>query len=139
MTDEQRIAAWGDELIKLHDGFRRDLADLRSSRAGAADLRTYCLTFCDALHAHHEGEDNALFPHLGAEYPELAETLTRLRSEHRVVARLMERIRQLLDHDGTAIGEELDRLATELEAHLDYEEKQLVPILNKMLTLPEEV
>ncbi|MGW4664904.1 hemerythrin domain-containing protein [Streptosporangium sandarakinum] len=139
MTDEQRIVAWGDELIKLHDGFRRDLADLRSSRAGAVDLRTYCLTFCDALHAHHEGEDNALFPHLGTEYPELAETLTRLRSEHRVVARLMERIRQLLDHDGTAIGEELDRLATELEAHLDYEEKQLVPILNKMLTLPEEV
>ncbi|MGW2156958.1 hemerythrin domain-containing protein [Nonomuraea sp. NPDC001699] len=139
MTDEQRIVAWGDELIKLHDGFRRDLADLRSPRAGAVDLRTHCLTFCDALHAHHEGEDNALFPHLGAEHPELAETLTRLRSEHRVVARLMERIRQLLDHDGTAIGEELDRLATELEAHLDYEEEQLVPILNKMLTLPEDV
>ncbi|GAA2691391.1 hemerythrin domain-containing protein [Nonomuraea recticatena] len=139
MTEEQRIVAWGDELIKLHDGFRRDLADLRSSRAGAADLRTHCLTFCDALHAHHEGEDTALFPHLGTEHPELAETLTRLRSEHRVVARLMERIRQLLDHDGAAIGEELDRLATELEAHLDYEEEQLVPILNKMLTLPEEV
>ncbi|SEU34711.1 hemerythrin domain-containing protein [Nonomuraea wenchangensis] len=139
MTDERRIVAWGDELIKLHDGFRRDLAELRSSRAGAVDLRTHCLTFCDALHAHHEGEDNALFPHLGSEHPELAETLARLRSEHQVVARLMERIRQLLDHDGTAIGEELDRLATELEAHLDYEEKQLVPILNKMLTLPEEV
>lgn len=139
MTDEQRIVAWGDELIKLHDGFRRDLANLRSSRAGAADLRTHCLTFCDSLHAHHEGEDNALFPHLWTEHPELAETLTRLRSEHQVVARLLERIRRLLDHGGTGIGEELDRLATELEAHLDYEEEQLVPILNKLLTLPEEV
>jgi len=139
MTEEQRIVAWGDELIKLHDSFRRDLANLRSSRAGTRDLRTHCLTFCDALHAHHEGEDNALFPHLGTEHPELAETLSRLRSEHRVVARLMEQIRQLLDHDGTEIGEELDRLATELEAHLDYEEEQLVPILNKMITLPEEV
>ncbi|MFC5835634.1 hypothetical protein [Nonomuraea insulae] len=38
MTDEQRLVAWGDELIKLHDGFRRDLANLRSSRT--ADLRT---------------------------------------------------------------------------------------------------
>jgi iron-sulfur cluster repair protein YtfE (RIC family) len=139
MTDEPRIVAWGDELIKLHDGFRRDLADLRSSRAGAVDLRTHCLAFCDALHAHHEGEDSSLFPHLGTEHPELAEALTRLRSEHRVVARLMERIRRLLDHGGTEIGEELDRLATELEAHLDYEEEQLVPVLNKMLTLPEEV
>jgi hypothetical protein len=55
------------------------------------------------------------------------------------VARLIERIRRLLDHGGTGISEEIDRLATELEAHLDYEEDQLVPILNKMLTLPEEV
>ncbi|GII78601.1 hypothetical protein Sru01_35830 [Sphaerisporangium rufum] len=139
MTDERRIVAWGDELIKLHDGFRRDLAELRSSRAGAADLRTHCLAFCDALHAHHEGEDNALFPHLDAGHPELAETLTRLRSEHRVVARLVERIRRLLDHGGPGIGAELDRLAAELEAHLDYEEEQLVPILNEMVTLPEEV
>ncbi|MEV6034515.1 hemerythrin domain-containing protein [Nonomuraea sp. NPDC052116] len=139
MTDEQRIVAWGDELIKLHDGFRRDLANLRSSRMDAADLRSHCLTFCDALHAHHEGEDNTLFPHLGTEHVELAETLTRLQAEHRVVARLLKRIRRLLDHGGTGIGEELDRLATELEAHLDYEEEQLVPILNRMLTLPEEV
>lgn len=137
MTDEQRIVAWGDELIKLHDGFRRDLANLRSSRT--ADLRTHCLAFCDALHEHHEGEDDALFPHLGAEHPELAEVLTRLRSEHRVVARLMERIRRSADHGGVGVGEELDRLATELEAHLDYEEEQLVPVLNTMLTLPEEV
>ncbi|MBG0818828.1 hypothetical protein [Planomonospora sp. ID82291] len=62
MTDERRLVAWGDELIKLHDGFRRDLAALRSSRTGAADLRTHCLAFCEALHAHHEGADNALSP-----------------------------------------------------------------------------
>ncbi|MGV9375860.1 hemerythrin domain-containing protein [Nonomuraea sp. NPDC003707] len=105
----------------------------------AADLRSHCLTFCDALHAHHEGEDNTLFPHLGTETLELAETLTRLQAEHRVVARLLERIRRLLDHGGTGIGEELDQRATDLEAHLDYEEEQLVPILNRMLTLPEEV
>ncbi|MEV4356296.1 hemerythrin domain-containing protein [Nonomuraea sp. NPDC049625] len=132
-----RLVAWGDELIKLHDGFRRDLADLRSSRG--TDLRTHCLAFCDALHAHHEGEDGALFPHLAGEHPELAEALERLRAEHVVVARLMERIRVLLNEDGDGVAAELDRLARELEAHLDYEEEQLVPILNTMETLPDEV
>ncbi|MGP3929563.1 hemerythrin domain-containing protein [Nonomuraea sp. KM88] len=72
MTDQQRLVAWGDELIKLHDGFRRDLADLRRSPRGT-DLRTHCLAFCDALHLHHAEEDRRLFPHLGGEHPELAE------------------------------------------------------------------
>ncbi|MEV4800050.1 hemerythrin domain-containing protein [Nonomuraea sp. NPDC049421] len=138
-----RIAAWGDELIKLHDGFRRDLAALRESRMDAAGLRTHCLTFCDALHAHHEGEDGALFPHLATEHPELADVLTRLRQEHQVVATLMNDIRRLLDHGHDhghdQVRTELDRLATRLEAHLDYEEQQLVPVLNTMLTLPDDV
>jgi iron-sulfur cluster repair protein YtfE (RIC family) len=152
MTDEQRLVAWGDELVKLHDGFRRDLANLRSpgdlpgdplrdplGGLGGADLRTHCLAFCDALHAHHEGEDGALFPHLGGEHPELAEVLDRLRAEHVVVARLMERLRALLDSGPDGVGAELDRLAAELEAHLDYEEEQLVPVLNRMTTLPDDI
>jgi hemerythrin-like domain-containing protein len=134
-----RIAAWGDELIKLHDGFRRDLAALRESRMDAADLRTHCLAFCDALHAHHEGEDGALFPHLATEHPELAGVLARLRQEHQVVAALMNEIRRLLDHDRSRIQAELDRLTAKLEAHLDHEEQQLVPVLNTMLTLPGDV
>ncbi|GGP84974.1 hemerythrin domain-containing protein [Streptosporangium pseudovulgare] len=144
MTNDERVIAWGDELVKLHDGFRRDLANLRGrpesgDRTGGADLRTHCLTFCDALHAHHEGEDGALFPHLRTEHPELAETLDRLREEHRTVARLISRIRSLLDEGGQGVGDELDRLAEELEAHLDYEEEQLVPVLNRMATLPDDV
>lgn len=34
---------------------------------------------------------------------------------------------------------ELDRLALELEAHLDHEEEHLVPVLNRMTTLPDDV
>jgi iron-sulfur cluster repair protein YtfE (RIC family) len=137
MTEEQRLIAWGDELVKLHDGFRKELARIRGAAGGGFDLRTHCLAFCDALHAHHEGEDAVLFPHLGAEYPELREVLTRLGTEHRVVARLISRIRDL--QGGDEVGAELDRLADELEAHLDYEEEQLVPLLNQMTTLPEGV
>ncbi|MER6578702.1 hemerythrin domain-containing protein [Nonomuraea sp. NPDC001023] len=137
MSEEQRLIAWGDELVKLHDGFRRELARLRAGGDGF-DLRTHCLAFCDALHAHHEGEDAVLFPHLAAERPELADVLARLGAEHRVVARLVARVRDLAGA-GASAGDELDRLAAELEAHLDYEEEQLVPLLNGMTSMPENL
>ncbi|MFF0860182.1 hemerythrin domain-containing protein [Nonomuraea sp. NPDC003560] len=137
MSAEQRLIAWGDELVKLHDGFRRELARLRAGGEGF-DLRTHCLAFCAALHAHHEGEDAVLFPHLAAERPELADVLARLGAEHRVVARLVARVRDLAGTDASA-GDELDRLAAELEAHLDYEEEQLVPLLNGMTSMPENL
>ncbi|MEU7746145.1 hemerythrin domain-containing protein [Nonomuraea sp. NPDC049158] len=130
MSDE-RLIAMGDELVKLHDGFRRELAELRRAPGARTDLREHCLTFCDALHAHHTGEDGVLFPHLAGAHPELAEVLARLRAEHQVVARLLARIRELPSEG------ELDQLSRELEAHLDYEEEQLVPLLNAMTDFPE--
>ncbi|NUW40355.1 hemerythrin domain-containing protein [Nonomuraea rhodomycinica] len=144
----ERAIAWGDELVKLHDTFRRDLAELRSGSMRAPALREHCLTFCEALHAHHSGEDDVLFPHLDGLHPELAAVLDRLRDEHRVVARLLARIRTLAGSgeppEGGAdvaaeVGEELERLARELEAHLDYEEEQLVPLLNAMTDMPEDL
>jgi iron-sulfur cluster repair protein YtfE (RIC family) len=141
----ERAIAWGDELVKLHDTFRRDLTALRNGTVRAPDLREHCLTFCDSLHAHHSGEDDVLFPHLGGLRPELAGVIDRLRREHRVVGRLLARIRALAGSErsgegGTAeIGTELDRLTRELEAHLDYEEEQLVPLLNGMTDMPEDL
>ncbi|MEU7893385.1 hemerythrin domain-containing protein [Nonomuraea sp. NPDC049152] len=136
----QRLIAWGDELVKLHEGFRRDLADLRRTSRLGPGLREHCLTFCEALHAHHTGEDDVLFPHLDGLHPELAGVLTRLRSEHQVVGRILAQIRTLLDAgDPADLGVELDRLAGELEAHLDYEEEQLVPLLNEMIDMPEDL
>ncbi|MFF5210155.1 hemerythrin domain-containing protein [Streptosporangium sp. NPDC000396] len=137
---DDRLVAWGDELVKLHDGFRRDLAELRRTARLGPGLREHCLTFCEALHAHHVGEDDVLFPHLDGLHPELAEVLARLRNEHQAVARILARIRALTETgDQAAIGAELDRLAGELEAHLDYEEEQLVPLLNQMIDIPENL
>jgi iron-sulfur cluster repair protein YtfE (RIC family) len=136
----QRLIAWGDELVKLHDGFRRDLAELRRTSSLSPSLREHCLTFCEALHAHHTGEDDVLFPHLDGLHPELADVLARLRGEHQAVGRILAQIRTLLDAgDPAGTRTELDRLAGELEAHLDYEEEQLVPLLNKMIDIPEDL
>ncbi|WP_255429972.1 nitroreductase/quinone reductase family protein [Streptomonospora sp. PA3] len=130
----------GDGLVAVHDAFRRELALIRTEIAGAgpalgAQLRVNCLTVCQGLGFHHTMEDSGLFPSLAESHPELAGVIARLSEEHKRVEALLEELRARLD--GTAPGSaevrtEVDRLITELEAHLDYEEEQLVPVLNAM-------
>ncbi|WP_245765162.1 nitroreductase/quinone reductase family protein [Nonomuraea jiangxiensis] len=129
---------FGDALILVHGAFRRELALIRREVAAsgprlAAQLRVNCLTMCQNLHGHHSREDDALFPGLKGRYPELAPVLERLQAEHVVIARLLDELREVLADADTAPGDllaEVERLTRELEAHLDYEEEQLVPLLN---------
>ncbi|MEU8848620.1 nitroreductase/quinone reductase family protein [Streptomyces sp. NPDC048564] len=131
-------SSMGEAIKVVHDAFRRELALIREEMAkgGAtlgAQLRVNCLTFCAGLHNHHTGEDVALFPFLADRHPEFAPTLTRLGEEHERIAALVEDLRHAVTaahpDPATARGE-VERLTAELEAHLTYEEEQLLPILD---------
>jgi deazaflavin-dependent oxidoreductase (nitroreductase family) len=130
----------GDSLKAIHDAFRRELTLIRRELAESgpglgAQLRVNCLTLCQGLHHHHLGEDGGMFPFLEKHHPEMAPALERLRHEHEAVGRLLTRLQALISGDGADSGTllaEVDLLTAELEAHLDYEEQQLVPILNAM-------
>jgi deazaflavin-dependent oxidoreductase (nitroreductase family) len=134
-----RVAALGDHLVQVHDYFRRQLAAARAGARDAAgdgagvDLREHCLALCSAVHQHHTREDG-FFPEVQALVPGLEPVLDRLRADHVMVAERLRRFRELLAEersDGDAdVGAELDRLAADLEAHFDYEERMLVPVLN---------
>jgi deazaflavin-dependent oxidoreductase (nitroreductase family) len=130
-----RARAIGDELVRIHEGLRRELAAARAGvRAGGADLRIHCLAFCGALHAHHTNEDGA-FPRIEQQVPELGPVLGRLRQEHTTLALRIRQLQDLLDASADVdadVGQDLDRLAAELEAHFTYEEEHLVPALNKL-------
>ncbi|MFD5574665.1 nitroreductase/quinone reductase family protein [Streptomyces cadmiisoli] len=127
----------GEAIKVVHDAFRRELALIRSEMgapgAGAplgAQLRVNCLAFCHGLHNHHTGEDIALFPFLSDRHPEAAPALARLREEHERIAELVEDLRRAIDDpDPTLARAEVERLTKELEAHLTYEEEQLLPLL----------
>ncbi len=128
----------GESLRMIHDVFRRELALIRGEVATSgsvlgAQLRVNCLTLCQGLHHHHGGENGALFPFLEERHPHLAPALVRLRQEHRTIERLLNELQELLAADETDPGTlltEVERLTTGLEAHLDYEEEQLLPILD---------
>ncbi|MFF4574152.1 nitroreductase/quinone reductase family protein [Streptomyces sp. NPDC001410] len=128
----------GEAMRLVHDMFRRELDLIRKEMAAGegtllgAQLRVNCLTLCAGLHNHHTGEDTALFPFLADRHPHLAPTLERLEQEHVHIADLVEQLRRAVsgEHpDPAAARAEVDRLTAALEAHLAYEEEQLVPAL----------
>ncbi|WP_406055090.1 nitroreductase/quinone reductase family protein [Streptomyces sp. NBC_01077] len=156
LTDPARRRAIADHLTKVHAELRAELTALREGLdsaateaedvAGAAArdtpalgrrLARHCLTFCGALHAHHHNEDS-VFDLLEREFPELSDSLDRMREEHNVVARTVEELEALLT-SGVApatLRADVDRLATRLEEHFTYEEAQLVPALTRSRVVP---
>ncbi|SFQ64265.1 deazaflavin-dependent oxidoreductase, nitroreductase family [Amycolatopsis arida] len=131
----------GEGLKLIHDAFRRELALIRTEVATSgpglgAQLRINCLTLCEGLHYHHTMEDGHLFPALDESYPELAEPLARLRREHEKVKTLLDQLRELISSttaDRATVLAGVERLTAEVEAHLDYEEANLIPVMDAMV------
>jgi deazaflavin-dependent oxidoreductase (nitroreductase family) len=132
-------ASMGMALKAIHDTFRSELALVRKEIAESgpslgAQLRINCLTVCQGLHHHHAIEDGTMFPTLGERHPELATALAGLRAQHESIVRLLDDIQARLADDcpvePTVLLADVERLTTELEAHLDYEEKHLIPVLD---------
>jgi hypothetical protein len=57
----RRVAAFGYQLVGIHDQLRADLARLRADSRSGRRLQTHCLAFCSALTRHHSGEDGGAF------------------------------------------------------------------------------
>lgn len=128
----------GEALRLIHDAFRRELGLIRAevARSGSgvgAQLRVNCLTLCNGLHGHHSHEDAGLFPAVDERRPDLADAMARLRAQHASMAALLADLRATLADpglDAATLRKEVDRLTTEVETHLDYEEETLIPVLD---------
>ena len=145
-----RVGAATAQLKQIHDGLRKELAAVRqavdayldggvsavdgTALRPTADLRLHCLSYCEALHAHHNREDG-VFHRLASDFPELKPALDRLAREHEVVAELNDQITGLLNNldsagDAEQLRAELARLSGVLESHFTYEEANLGPALD---------
>ncbi|GAA2626705.1 nitroreductase/quinone reductase family protein [Streptomyces spororaveus] len=130
------------KLLDVHGWLRaqlalvRDLARAEPQGAGAASLglqlRQHCLAFCHSLEFHHRSEDAGLFPYLEQRHPPMREFFRRIGAEHATIARLQAELVRALDAPGAGFSERVERMSRELEAHLDGEEAQLLPVLRAL-------
>lgn len=131
-------ASFGTVLSAIHDTFRRELRLIRAEVAASgasvgAQLRVNCLALCGGLTQHHTMEDGGMFVGIGNQRPDLAPVLARLREEHEAIAALVEGLDRVLADAGpdrATLLAEVDRLTAELESHLTYEERSLIPVLD---------
>ncbi|NRQ40702.1 hemerythrin domain-containing protein [Nonomuraea sp. NN258] len=141
---DDRLKAFGNQLVNVHLWLRDELADLRENVEAylsgdgprPRELRAHCLTFCSAITRHHVGEDETAFRALAEEFPELHPVLEELRHDHETVADLLRQLQDLLDDldpsDGQRARRELDGLSALLESHFTYEERRIVGALNAL-------
>lgn len=125
-----RLAALGDELVRIHDALREDLRRLGTggSRPGRP-LAVHCLAFCATLTRHHTGEEAGAFPALAARFPDLQPLLDTMAEDHRLIAGIVFRIEeiaaQLPDAGSAPLIAELDGLSAIMESHFSFEERRI--------------
>jgi hypothetical protein len=139
--EKTRLIAWGRELRTVHQRLREALSATRAELAAGSpgeptgrDLLLFCHGFCAALTGHHYGEDRELFPAIAAEYPELRETLRRLEQDHAMIAGLLNDLQAAAGRDilPERLGPHLDGVAAIMESHFQFEERQLLSVLDAM-------
>ena len=91
-----RVAALGDELLRIHDTLRAELRRLQDGvRDPGRPLAVRCLAFCAALTGHHTGEDAGAFPALVDRFPELAPLLAGMAEDHHLISLIVARIEEV--------------------------------------------
>lgn len=136
--DEARFVAWHHEMRAVHQRVRDALEVARESlrsgdaTAGGGDLLLYCRGFCTALSAHHTSEDGGLFPAIAARHPGLAAVLDKLRQDHSMIAHLVTELDRARGASAEEAERHLDGIGAIMESHFQYEERQLLTVLETL-------
>ncbi len=139
----------------IHEAFRRDLERLSDALRSpgvraprARQLGTHWDFIVDQLHHHHRVEDESLWPlvrpKLGGQAHELA-VLDEMEAQHHALTPTCEAVEEGFasftstptDEAGAEVADRLDALAVLLAAHLDAEESQCFPVIDKALSAAE--
>lgn len=155
MTTHQDIDAKADvhEMAVIHRVFRRELRLLpellRAVPAGDTErmrvLTGHAHLILEFLHSHHTGEDENLWPLLLERAAPDGELIRSMQAQHTEVASCVEGATELLDRleqsadPGLAdlLAKQIDRLAGVLASHLDQEERSILPLAERHLSVAE--
>jgi hemerythrin-like domain-containing protein len=141
-------------MIVLHNALRREVRLLPALVRGVGDYDTarslvvaeHIDFVATILHAHHRGEDLVLWPILLDRGPEdIAPVVKVMEDHHQQIEQLSQEIGSNLPswRDGAeptrraTLATALDRLVVVLNEHLGMEEKHILPVVAKHVTLSE--
>jgi hemerythrin-like domain-containing protein len=121
----------------------RDVAD--GDTEAASRVSRHAREMADALHHHHQSEDELLWPRLRQRTPVDAALVERMEAQHHVIGEIFERVDAMLPMwqrparagDRDALAADLAELHARLEEHLDEEEQHILPIVGRTITAPE--
>ena len=141
------------DMIRVHRVFRESLGTapqlIGSVRETDADrvatVASYYANVLAFLHVHHEGEDALVWPRLLDRCPGDAATITRVAAQHEGVlavlngaeSRLAEWQAEPTTDRGAVLAAALITLCVNLSAHLDDEERLILPLVAEHLTVAE--
>jgi hypothetical protein len=99
----------------------------------------------DALHHHHQNEDELLWPRLLQRTPVDTDIVRQMAAQHDTIGETLRRIEAVLPSwqygarvcDRDALADDLTKLHDQLEEHLDEEERHVLPIVGRTITTSE--
>jgi hypothetical protein len=125
-------------MVATHDALRRDLdhAAGRTTRCDGWDL------FARILHAHHTAEDDALWPVVRGEVadrPDDLALLDTMTAEHAELSPVLAGIDEAFGEEGSGAraGKLIGELDAGLRQHLDHEERDALPVIDRALTFEQ--
>lgn len=140
-------------MTRFHRIFREALDAtprfVRAAPAGDADradfVGSYYANVLKLLHAHHEAEDDTIYPQMLERLPEHREVLERVNAEHEVVLDSLGAAEDAVaawraapsSTTRDAAADALDTMAPILLDHLDHEEAEVVPLIGMCITVAD--
>ncbi|MFG2296458.1 hemerythrin domain-containing protein [Streptomyces sp. NPDC048603] len=144
-TSDPTVHPYTREMAMIHQVFRREsrlLAELvqdvpPTDTARARILAEHWRLYAVGLHAHHTGEDEVLWPVLLPHLDLDAEQVLAMEAQHRELTEGIAEVQGLMDRwQARALAEDRDELAEALRrhhrqlcAHLDEEEREVMPLV----------
>jgi hemerythrin-like domain-containing protein len=152
-SSAERVQCDTSDMVVVHRVFRREFELLphlvRSVELGdtarAALVATHAAELIAALHHHHTGEDELLWPKLGDRVTFQASLIERMELQHERIADLLRyagqllprwRVRPTADLQGS-LAETLAEVGDLLNEHLSEEEQAILPIAQRHITQQE--
>ena len=153
MGNESSAAMDTRDMIWVHNAFRRAFRDAPGQVASVHDgdveraryVAGYLAEVLWFLHAHHDAEDQLLYPLLVERAPETGALFWRMETQHQVVAASIRSAEEAAERfgrsastpDGEALAAACSSLIDQASDHLSEEEVEVLPVVSRTVT-PEE-